>query len=343
MNTTNINPETKRLLDFNETLFANMVGQERAKRELRFHLDNYAQSHRLPSTMLLAPRGQGKTTMAREIAKGLHQFDENGQPIFVEKDGVTKPKRKAFVEVNCSSLKNVKQFINGFIVPYVQDKDVTLFFDEASEIPHDISMALLSILETNADMNYRSTFAHDDYMCEFDFRRQSFIFATTESQRVFHALMDRLERVTLSDYTISELAQILQRNIKGIACEDLLLNEIATVLRGNARDARKMADKISSCASHKGVFTRSDWNGLKHTLSIIPLGLNVIEVKILRCLHERPEGLPLTALSAQTGMSRDALQKNEELYLQRHGLMEITPRGRMLTGKGHDYLKVLGA
>ena len=36
------------------------------------------------------------------------------------------------------------------------------------------------------------------------------MFATTETQSVFHALMDRLERVDLEEYTLEEMLEILK-------------------------------------------------------------------------------------------------------------------------------------
>lgn len=326
----------------NDTLFKDIVGQDKPKRELGFYLDSYMRTRMVPNLMIVAAKGQGKTTLARELAKGLVQFDETGNVMQVPSKldpTVMKPKRKPFVEVNCSTLKSVKQFINGLVIPYVQDKDVTLLFDEASEIPRDVTMALLTILNPNPEN--RTTFSLDEYVCDFDFRRQTFIFATSESQKVFHALADRLERITLEDYTLSQLAQIVQKGLPDVECKDNVLLDVATVLRGNARAAQKMASKITAYLKGTKVFAPKDWDSLRDVLSIYPLGLNAIEIQVLRFLAENSTGTSLTGLSAKTGMSRESLQKDSELYLQRHNLMEIQTTGRMITAKGLDYLKGL--
>jgi len=326
----------------NETLFQDIIGQEKPKKEFRFYIDSYLKTRVIPNMMIVAPKGQGKTTMARELAKGLVQFDDQGQVIMQpsKRDAsVIKPKRKPFVEVNCSTLKSVKQFINGLVIPYVQDKDVTLLFDEASELPRDVTMALLTILNPNPEN--RTTFSMDEYVCDFDFHRQTFIFATSEIQKVFHALADRLERITLEEYTHEHLAAIVQKGLPRVECKDNVLLEVATVLRGNARAAQKMAGKITAYLKEKLVFTRDDWVKLTDILSIYPLGLNALEIQILRYLAQNSTGTSLTGLSAKTGMSRDSLQKDTELYLQKHNLMEITTSGRMITARGRDYLKVL--
>lgn len=330
------------LQEFTNKVFDGIIGQDNPKRELGFYLNSYLETRMIPHLGIIAPKGQGKTKIARALAKGLYQFDDEGQPIFQpsKKDAsLLVPKRKPLVEINCSTIKNVKQFINGVIVQYVQDKDVTLFFDEASEIPHDVAMALLTILENNS-LN-RTQFAFEEYVCEFDFRRQSFIFATTESQKVFHALMDRLERITLQDYSRQDLAKIVEKNLPGVTIEADLLLEISSVLRGNARAAIKMSEKIKAYLRHNLSFTRDDWNNLRKILTIRPLGLNDMEVQIMRHLFIEPNGISLTGLSARTGMSVQSLRQDCELFLLRYGLMEISTTGRTLTPKGINYLREL--
>ena len=112
----------------------------------------------------------------------------------------------------------------------MQDRDATILFDEASEIPKDVSMAMLTILNPNSEN--RTSFSFEDYTVDFDFSRLSFMFATTETQSVFHALMDRLERVDLEEYSIDEMGQIVAMNLE-IDIEPKTLRDIAGVLRGN--------------------------------------------------------------------------------------------------------------
>lgn len=327
---------------FKDGLFKDIVGQERTKRELRFYLDSYFQTRLVPNMMIVAPKGQGKTTIARELAKGLVQFDEEGKVMEAPSKldpAVVKPKRKPFVEVNCSTLKSVKQFINGLVIPFVQDKDVTLLFDEASEIPRDVTMALLTILNPNPDN--RTTFSLDEYVCDFDFKRQTFIFATSEVQKVFHALSDRLERITLQEYSPEDLAKIVHKGVADVECKDDVLLDVSSVLRGNARAAQKMATKIATYLKGRKTFQIKDWEILKNILSIAPLGLNAMEIQILQFLACNAKGTSLTGMAAKTGMSRESLRQDGEMFLQRHNLMEITTTGRIITAKGLEYLKAL--
>jgi Holliday junction resolvasome RuvABC ATP-dependent DNA helicase subunit len=319
-------------------LFKEIIGQERAKKQFGFYLDSYYATRIFPNLMVSGPKGQGKTTLGREAAKGLVKFDENGK-IELDPEKKNRPKRKQFIEVNCSTLKNVKQFINSLIIPYVQDKDVTLLFDEASEIPKDVSMALLTILNPNPES--RTTFSYDEYVCDFDFRRQTFIFATSEVQQVFHALTDRLTRIDLEEYTLDQMGKIVQKGAKDVEFKDGVMPSIAEVLRGNARAAQKMADNIKSYLKGKIKFAKEDWRKLQDVLGILPLGLNPTELQVLRILADNNDGTSLTCLAAKTGLSRDSLQKDYEMYIQKHGLMQIETTGRQITAKGLEYLRAL--
>tara|TARA_Y100000593_G_scaffold17054_1_gene34090 strand:- start:2932 stop:4062 length:1131 start_codon:yes stop_codon:yes gene_type:complete len=314
-----------------EAPFTNVVGQVKAKRRLNFYLDGYNSTRVLPHLMFIAPKGCGKTMMAKEVGKQLAGTEE-----IVE----GRPKAKKFLEINCSTIKSVKQFINQIVVPHVNQQECTVLFDECSELPKDVTMALLTILNPNAEN--RTTFSYEDYVCDFDFRQQSFMFATTEAQTIFHALMDRCERIDLEEYTYGELGEIVQRVCKDVTFEDGLVNEIATVLRGNARAAQKMSTNIKNYlgARKATFFSGTDWASLQHSLGILPLGLSPIELQILYLLAEKRE-CSLTYLSAKTGLTKPCLQRDFEMYLQKSSLMEISTAGRKITAKGKEYLENL--
>jgi Holliday junction resolvasome RuvABC ATP-dependent DNA helicase subunit len=319
-------------------LFDGIVGQNAPKMRLCHYLRSYVRTRIFPNLILISQKGNGKTKIAREIAKGLLKFDDNSQ-IELNADSQL-PRRKKLVEINCSSLTTVNDFLANHMISYVQDKDVTVFFDEASEIPHDITMSLLTILAPN---EVQTTYAYGNYVCQFDFRKQTFVFATSEPQKVFHALLDRLTRIDLQDYTPDELALIIQKGSPDVKYERGVLDCIASVSRGNARNANNYAAEIKIyLGKDKGNFGVKDWNSLKCILGVAPLGLNVTELNILRHLEANQNGVSLTALSAKMGMSREAVQRDGELYLLNKSLISIEPaKGRVLTPKGRDYLMEL--
>ncbi len=247
-----------------KNLFPDIVGQTVAKRKLGFHLENYAETKLIPHLLFIAPKGCGKTTMAKATGRNL-----------MGEENLYKPKR--FLELNCSTLKSVKQFFNQVVIPHINDQEVTVLFDEASELPKDVTMMLLTCLNPNKEN--RTSFSYEDYTVDFDFRRQTFMFATTEAHKMFHALTDRCDRIDLEEYTYPELGEIVDRVLgdDNVVFEKGLLDEIATVLRGNARAAQKMANNIRSYAGRlkTNKFSREHWGALKHALGILPLGLNL--------------------------------------------------------------------
>jgi Holliday junction resolvasome RuvABC ATP-dependent DNA helicase subunit len=300
--------------------YSEIVGQEKTKGKLNFLLEGFEQTKIMPHLLFVAPRGCGKTMIAQETAKIMN--------------------RQKNVIVNCSTIKNVKSFFNQVMLPFVYDKDTTIIFDEASELPRDVTMALLTILNPNT--NNQNEFTFEDGTYTFRFNQNSFIFCTTEAQKIFHALADRLYRIDMEDYSYINLGKIIQNNLKSKSqfIELDVIDEVASVCRGNARQAQSLANQISSYLMSKksNKLTSGGWSEIKGKLSIYPLGLSEIELNIIKILKEHGE-VRLTNLSAKTNLTKDMLQKNVEMYLMRNNLIEIRPTGRALTKKGHDYHK----
>jgi Holliday junction resolvasome RuvABC ATP-dependent DNA helicase subunit len=300
--------------------YSEIVGQEKTKAKLNFLLEGFEQTKIMPHLLFVAPRGCGKTMIAQETAKIMN--------------------RQKNVIVNCSTIKNVKSFFNQIMLPFVYDKDTTIIFDEASELPRDVTMALLTILNPNT--NNQNEFTFEDGTYTFRFNQNSFIFCTTEAQKIFHALADRLYRIDMEDYSYISLGKIIQNNLKSKnqSIEINVIDEVASVCRGNARQAQSMANQISSylMSKNSNKLTSGGWSEIKGKLSIYPLGLSEIELNIIKILKEHGE-VRLTNLSAKTNLTKDMLQKNVEMYLMRNNLIEVRPTGRALTKKGHDYHK----
>jgi Holliday junction resolvasome RuvABC ATP-dependent DNA helicase subunit len=303
-----------------------LVGQEKAKSRLDFHFEAAkVGKEALPTFMLCGPRGFGKTCIGE--AFGLRVKEMTG--------GV-----KRFYSLNCASVKNLKQFWHSIIVPVINDRDVTILLDEASELPDDVTMALLTMINPNP--NDRNQYTYEDMTVDIDLKRQSFMFATTEPHKVFHALMNRCRRIDLEEYNHSDLNTILKRNARGITFSPHVLDHIAPVLRGTARQAVMMAQDIKSYLAplKRTAFTMADWESLSRKLDYLPFGVNRMELQVLRVLQSRKD-CSLTRIAATLGLSPAAVQRDYELYLQKMALMEITTTGRNLTPQGYEYLKTI--
>lgn len=287
--------------------FENLVGQAEVKRKLSFYIEAYQKSRSLPFLNFIGARGLGKTNFVREFAQQL-----------TNAEGLKKP----LVEINSSSIKTSTQFFEQVYAPYVQDKDVIIFFDECHALPKDFVYALLTIL--NTEQGHIKEYNAGNTVYTFDFKKQNFIFATTESDKLFIPLRDRLTVVEFADYSNSELKQIFVKNINNIEFDDDALNVLAETSRGNARSCVLRAKEVAIYCENYGVskFTINDASKLFYILGILPHGLNRIEWQILNIL--RNEGrCSLSALAAKTGLTRTAIQKDFELFLIRKGFLSI--------------------
>ena len=274
--------------------YSQIIGQEKTKGKLNFLLEGYKQTKIIPHLLFVAPRGCGKTLIAQETARIMN--------------------RHRTILINCSTIKNVKSFFNQIMLPYVYSKDCVIIFDEASELPRDVTMALLTIL--NPNQSNSNEFSFEDGTYSFHFSLNSFIFCTTEAQKIFHALLDRLYRVDMQDYSLVELGNIIKNNLKSnkLSINDKIIEDVSSVCRGNARQAQSMANQICSYLKSQkyNELTSEGWKEIKSKLSIYPLGLSEIELNVIKILKEHGE-VRLKNLSAKTNLTKDMLQKNFEL------------------------------
>jgi Holliday junction resolvasome RuvABC ATP-dependent DNA helicase subunit len=303
--------------------FSNLVGQEEVKRKLDFYANAQNATGKSPFIMLSGAKGLGKTQFARSYSDSLKN-----------KDGSKRP----FLEINCSTIPNANSFFSQIFLPIIMHNEITVFFDEAHCLPKDLTNAFLTIF--NTEMESWKEFMYKDENYSFDFEKQNYVFATTELDKIFPPLKDRLSMIDFAPYKVSELGKIISTQSK-VNIDESILDDIASTARGNARSAVKRAKEILLFieSSDFSVFNKEAWEKMKYILGIKSMGLSNIEVEILRILNERGD-CTLQMLSSVTGMSRSALQRDAEIYLLRQGLLKIDGL-RKITQKGKDILKTI--
>jgi Holliday junction resolvasome RuvABC ATP-dependent DNA helicase subunit len=308
--------------------YENLIGQNGAKNILSFYLDSYKNTRVFPHVLLVAPKGAGKTEFARETGRILRaNYNVGGED-------------KRMIEVNSSTVTSPKAFVESLVVPYLLDKPCTLFFDEAHEIVPKLTATLLTIL--NPSRLNKNRLRYGDMEFHFDFTKLTFIFATTDRQKMFEPLVDRMTQVCLIDYDDSEIAEIMKSNMfDGLTADDDALLFMANHSRGNGRDAAKLGGQegVSSYLSglSKKHFTIKDAHCLVNILGRFRLGLSLQEVRILQAISFQASS-SLTQIASKSGLSRPA-QQDLETYLLKHGLIEIDSSRRKITACGQNYLK----
>jgi Holliday junction resolvasome RuvABC ATP-dependent DNA helicase subunit len=304
--------------------FSDLVGQDAVKRKLTFYLDAFHKTSQAPFLLMAGAKGLGKTEFAKNFAKNLHNQDGD---------------KRAFLELNCSTIKNNEQFFEQIFLPLVCDNEITILFDECHELPQDLTMAFLSIF--NTESNSRKNFEWNGMNFEFNFMKQTFIFATTETDKIFPPLKDRLTIVDFEPYSKKELAEIVKLCVPDIFIADECIREVATTIRGNARSAVKRAKEINLyCgANDSNTFDVDDFKELSNIIGILPFGLTNTEKQVLEILNQCGS-VSLTSLSAKLGLSPTAVRRDHELHLLNKNLIEIDGK-RKITHNGRQICKLL--
>lgn len=301
--------------------FNHLVGQTNVKKKLSFYLDAFEATEISPFLGFFGAKGLGKTEFANAYARNLTNINGSKRPL---------------LELNCSTIKNNDSFFEQIFIPLILDNEITILFDEAHELPRDLTMALLSILDTRA--SHIREFTWKETRFPFNFKKQSFLFATTESDKLFPPLKDRLTSVDFDPYTQDELATIMEKFID-CPVQREVLSQVSTIVRGNARNAIMRAKDMNLYIASKKIkiFTLSHYHDFCNILGILPFGLTCTEKQILSILQEHGS-CTLSMLAAKTGLSSTSLRADHEKYLIRKNLMEIDVK-RKITPLGRKTIK----
>ena len=304
--------------------FSHLIGQDNVKKKLNFYLKAYQATSVCPFLNLVGAKGLGKTLFAKEFAKNLKN-----------KDGSKRP----FLELNCSTIKNNAQFFEQIFIPLIMNNEITILFDEAHALPKDLTMAFLTIF--NTEKTNKKEFVYDEQTFEFDFTKQTFIFATTESDKLFPPLKDRLSTVDFEPYNTNNLGEIIKLNCDGINFSDQALQKLSLTVRGNARNAvMRSKEIVLYCESeNQNTFEVTDYLNLTDLLGILPHGITCTEKQILEILADRGS-CKLQTLSAITGLSPTSLRRDHEVYLLRKNFMQIDG-DRKITNFGKSLIESL--
>ena len=314
-----INTDIKQ--EVKECPFSEMVGQKNVKKKLNFYLKAFEKTGTTPFLSFFGAKGLGKTEFAKLFASKL-----------VNKDGTTRP----FLELNCSTIKNNEAFFEQIFLPIIANNEITVLFDEAHALPKDLTMSFLSIFNTTTDTRKEFSWGESNFV--FDFKKQTYLFATTESDKIFPPLKDRLTAIDFEPYNYNQLGRIIERNTHDIEFEESAMELLATTVRGNAGNAVKRAKELQLFCESEGMYyvDKELLAFLFDTLGILPYGISNTERQILEILRDKGS-CTLQTLSAKTGLSSTSLRRDHELYLLRKSFMVIDGT-RQITKEGKTCL-----
>ncbi|MBT27088.1 MAG: Holliday junction branch migration DNA helicase RuvB, partial [Rhodobacteraceae bacterium] len=169
--------------------------------------------------------------------------------------------------------------------------------------------------------------------------------ATTRLGLLTTPLRDRFGIPTrLQFYTVDELNEIVTRNARllGAPADPDGAREIAKRSRGTPRIAGRLLRRVVDFAvvEGDGRVTQKIADHALTRLGVDHLGLDGADRRYLRLIAENYAGGPvgIETISAALSESRDALEEVIEPFLLQQGLIQRTPRGRMLAQKGWTHL-----
>ncbi len=156
----------------------------------------------------------------------------------------------------------------------------------------------------------------------------------------FRARFGVLER--LDPYPVPDLLTIVRRSagLLGTPIVDDAATLIASRSRGTPRVANRILRRLRDVAQVKGngkIDVAIAEQGLR-MLGIDGHGLTELDRRILRCLAGSSTPVGLKTVAVAVGEEEDTIEDTYEPHLIREGLVQKTPRGRVVTEKGRAVL-----
>lgn len=178
-----------------------------------------------------------------------------------------------------------------------------------------------------------------------DLPRFTLVGATTRSGLLTTPLRERFGiPCRMNFYLPEEMEAIVRRGagVLGLAMTDDGAAEVARRSRGTPRVAGRLLRRVrdfATVADRLPVDARIADQALRR-LEVDPLGLDAMDRRYLGRIASDYGGGPVgvETLAAALAESRDTLEEVVEPYLLQQGLLQRTPRGRMLSPTGYRHL-----
>ena len=297
------------------------IGQKKAKESLKIYIEAARQrGDALDHVLFYGPPGLGKTTLAGIIANEMAVNLKVTSGPAIEKPG------------------EMAAILNN-----LQEGDL-LFVDEIHRLNRQVEEVLYPAMEDYA-IDIMIGKGASARSIRLDLPKFTLVGATTRAGLLTTPLRDRFGVIhRLEFYTPGELCQIIVRSasVLGVVIEKEGAMELARRSRGTPRIANRILKRVRDFAQvrYDGMITEEVAHTALDLLDVDKLGLDYVDRNILVTMIEKFSGGPvgLDTLAAAIGEDAGTIEDVYEPYLIKNGLLNRTPRGRVVTDLTYRHL-----
>ena len=300
---------------------AEFVGQRQVRENLSvFIAAAKARSEALDHVLFSGPPGLGKTTLAQIVARELGvNFRATSGPVLARAGDL------------------------AAILTNLEARDV-LFIDEIHRLNPAVEEILYPAME-DYELDLVIGEGPSARSVKITLAPFTLVGATTRSGLITTPLRDRFGiPLRLNFYETDELVAIVERGARILAL-DLSADgarEIAARARGTPRIAGRLLKRVrdfAAVAGHSRIDAATADAALTR-LEVDARGLDAFDRRYLKLIAESFAGGPvgIETIAAALGEARDAIEEIVEPFLLQQGLVQRTPRGRMITGAAFAHL-----
>ncbi len=300
---------------------AEFIGQRQVCANLAVFIEAArARRDPLDHVLFVGPPGLGKTTLAQIVARELAvNFRATSGPVIAKAGDL------------------------AALLTNLEERDV-LFIDEIHRLNPVVEEILYPAME-DFQLDLIIGEGPAARSVKIDLAKFTLIGATTRAGLLTNPLRDRFGiPVRLNFYTEAELEEIVNRGARvlGIAVTADGANEIARRARGTPRIAGRLLRRLRDFAHVSGAaaIDRAVADKALAALEVDGAGLDAMDRRYLKTIAVNYGGGPVgvETLAAALSEPRDGIEDIIEPYLIQCGLLQRTPRGRLVTVHGFRHL-----